>query len=105
MFWTIVSACEVAYLVAMIVVIVLEKRSPISTIAWILALAMLPYVGLGVYFFIGPHRVKRKRMRHGRSSAEVRAQLAEEIERHPEVAAPHRVQLATLAVRASGAFI
>ena len=102
MFWTIVSACEVAYLATMIVVLILEKRSPISTIAWILALAMLPYVGLVVYFFIGPHRVKRKKMRHGRSSAEVRGQLAAEAKLHPEVAAPHRVQLATLAARASG---
>ncbi|HEY1958888.1 MAG TPA: cardiolipin synthase [Polyangiaceae bacterium] len=102
MFWTILSGCEVAYLVAMIVVIILEKRSPISTIAWILALAMLPYVGLVVYFFIGPHRVRRKRMRHGHSSAEVRGQLAAEAKLHPEVAAPHRVQLAKLASRASG---
>ena len=105
MFWTIVSACEVAYLVAMIVVIILEKRSPISTIAWILALAMLPYVGLVIYFFIGPHRVKRKRMRHGRSSAEVRGQLGGEAGRANDVEAPHRVQLARLAVRASGAYV
>lgn len=106
MFWTIVSAVEVAYLIAMIVVIILEKRSPISTIAWILTLALLPYVGLIVYFFIGPHRVRRKRMRHGRSSLEVRAQLAAEIDRHPtDVTAPHRVQLATLAVRSSGSLM
>src|SRR5450432_3145448 len=99
MYWRIVSLCEVAYLVAMIVVIILEKRSPISTIAWILAIAMLPYVGLVVYFFFGPHRVKRKRMRHGRSSEQVRGQLAAYVERHStDVTAPHRTQLARLAV-------
>jgi cardiolipin synthase len=106
MFWTIVSACEVAYLVVMIGVIILEKRSPISTIAWILAIAMLPYVGLVVYFFVGPHRVTRKRIRHGRSSAEVRAELAADVAQHPlDVTAPHRAQLATLAVRASGSLM
>jgi cardiolipin synthase len=106
MFWTIVSAVEVTYLVAMIVIIILEKRSPISTLAWILALVFLPYVGLIIYFFIGPHRVRRKRMRHVRSAVEVRAQLAAEIDRHPQdVEAPHRVQLATLAVRASGSLM
>jgi cardiolipin synthase len=106
MFWTIVSSIEVAYLVTMIVVIILEKRSPISTLAWILALVFLPYVGLIIYFFIGPHRVRRKRMRHNRSAIEVRAQLAAEIDRHPtDVTAPHRVQLARLAVRASGSLM
>jgi cardiolipin synthase len=102
MSWTIFSAFEVAYLVGTIVFVILQKRSPISTIAWILALAMLPYVGLVLYFFIGPHRVKRKRMRHGRSTAEVRKELADEIALLP-ASAPHRVQLATLAARASGA--
>ncbi len=106
MFWTIVSSVEVAYLVAMIVVIILEKRSPISTLAWILALTFLPYIGLILYFFIGPHRVRRKRIRHSRSTMEVRAQLAAEIASHPlDVTAPHRVQLATLAVRASGSLM
>ncbi len=103
MYWRIVSLCEVAYLIVMIVVIILEKRSPISTIAWILAVAMLPYVGLVVYFFFGPHRVKRKRMRHGRSGQQVRRQLATYVERHSQdVTAPHRTQLARLAVRSSG---
>jgi cardiolipin synthase len=106
MFWTVLSAIELTYLVAMIVVVILEKRSPASTIAWILTLALLPYVGLVIYFFIGPHRVRRKRMRHNRSSVEVRAQLAAEIDKHPtDVTAPHRVQLATLAVRASGSLM
>jgi len=106
MLWTIVWACEVAYLITMIVIIILEKRSPVSTIAWILALAMLPYVGLAVYFFIGPHRVRRKRMRHGRSSREVRAALAADVAQHPlDVTAPHRAQLAKLAVRASGSLM
>ncbi len=106
MFWTIFSACEVAYLIAMIIVIILDKRSPISTIAWILALAVLPYVGLVVYFFFGPHRIERKRMRHGRSIAAVRGELEAESKRDAlDVAAPHREQLARLAVKASGSFI
>jgi cardiolipin synthase len=59
-----------------------------------------------IYFFIGPHRIRRKRMRHGRASAEVRAALAADVAKHPEdVLAPHRAQLATLAVRASGSLM
>jgi cardiolipin synthase len=106
MFWTIVSACELAYLVAMIVVVILDKRSPISTIAWILAFVMLPYVGLAVYFFVGPHRIERKRMRHGRSTAVVRGHVEAQSKRDAlDVSAPHRKQLAKLAVTASGSFI
>ncbi len=106
MFWTIVSACELAYLIAMIVVVLLDKRSPISTIAWILAFVMLPYVGLVIYFFVGPHRIARKRMRHGRSILAVRGHVESESKRDPlDVSAPHRQQLAQLAVRASGSFM
>lgn len=106
MFWTVVSACEVAYLIAMIVMVLLDKRSPISTIAWILAFVMLPYVGLAIYFFFGPHRIERKRMRHGRSILAVRGHVESESKRDPlDVSAPHRQQLATLAVKASGSFM
>ncbi len=101
-FWTLVSTFEVVYLAALCVVIVLEKRSPVSTLAWVLGLAFLPIVGLLFYFFFGPRRLTRKRMRHHRSRAHVRKELASERTEGGEVVIPHRLQLATLAMRSSG---
>lgn len=44
--------------------IILQKRSPAATIAWILVLAFLPVVGIPVYVFLGPRRLRRKQLRH-----------------------------------------
>jgi len=105
LFWTLVSIFEVVYMAALCIVIVLEKRSPVATLAWILGLAFLPVVGLLFYFFFGPRRLKRKRMRHSRSSAKVRKELAAERARDPSLVVPIRVQLATLAMRSSGSMV
>ncbi|KAA6337119.1 Major cardiolipin synthase ClsA [termite gut metagenome] len=36
-----------------IIIIVLDNRNPVKTIAWVLVLIFLPFVGLAVYFFFG----------------------------------------------------
>ena len=106
MFWTLVSTFEVVYLAALCIVLALEKRSPAATIAWILGLSLLPWVGLVFYVFFGPRRLTRKRMRHSHSSAQVRKELAAERARDPgQLVVPIRVQLATLAMRSSGAVV
>ncbi|VAW20424.1 Cardiolipin synthase, ClsA [hydrothermal vent metagenome] len=46
--------------VAIAVIIVMEKRSPFKTIAWILALVLLPIIGLIFYLFLGQEYRKRK---------------------------------------------
>lgn len=43
--------------------IVLERRSPTATLAWIFGLALLPYVGILVYIVFGPRRLQRKHLR------------------------------------------
>lgn len=43
--------------------ILFERRSPIATIAWILALALMPVIGVIVYYLIGPRRFNRKKLR------------------------------------------
>jgi cardiolipin synthase len=43
--------------------LLLERRSPVATIAWILALAALPIVGVPVYLVLGPRRLIRKKHR------------------------------------------
>lgn len=47
--------------------IVLQKREPVATLSWLLALATLPYLGFLVYFLFGPQRIRRQRLRRGRS--------------------------------------
>jgi cardiolipin synthase A/B len=53
----------IAYVVFAAISIVLERRRPTATLAWILVLALLPVVGLVAYLLIG----RRKARRHRRS--------------------------------------
>jgi cardiolipin synthase len=47
--------------------IVLQKREPVATLSWLLGLAVLPYIGFIVYWWLGPQRIKRHRLRRLRS--------------------------------------
>ncbi|MCC7633325.1 cardiolipin synthase [Stenotrophomonas rhizophila] len=47
--------------------IMLQKREPVATLSWILSLAALPYLGLFIYYLLGPQKVKRQRLRRGRA--------------------------------------
>ena len=61
--WLIVTASEVTWVISITMWILFEKRSPVATIAWILALALLPIVGVVIYLLIGPRRFDRKKIR------------------------------------------
>lgn len=63
---TILTIAEIVYIVVLATWILFEKRPPMSTLAWILALVALPYVGLVVFFFLGPRRLVRQRLRYER---------------------------------------
>lgn len=69
---TILTIAEVLYVVALATWILFEKRSPVATLAWILALIALPYVGFVIFFFLGPRRLVRKRLKHRRARGTVR---------------------------------
>ena len=59
-------ALEVAQIVWMVGIsafILLERRSPAATLAWITVMAALPLVGFGIYLVLGPRRLTRKRLR------------------------------------------
>ncbi len=43
--------------------IVSERRTPAATVAWVLSLSFLPFIGFAVYFFLGPRRFDRKKKR------------------------------------------
>src|SRR5689334_7380290 len=47
----------------------MQKRAPVSTMSWILSLALLPFVGFLIYYFLGPQRLKKQRLRRLRSRA------------------------------------
>ena len=56
-------ALEVVWVLGMSGYILLERRPPLATVAWIISLATLPLLGLAVYYFLGPRRLHRKRRR------------------------------------------
>lgn len=58
-----------AYLLVLAGWIVLQKREPIATVSWLLALALLPVLGFLVYHFLGPQRIRRQRLRRLRARA------------------------------------
>lgn len=64
----------VGYLVTLILVrwVVLNKKEhPVSTVAWILAIVLLPYFGGVLYLFFGINRVERRK-RHRRKTMKER---------------------------------
>jgi cardiolipin synthase len=100
MLWTVVSILEIAYVVVLSIWILLEKRSPVATLAWILALGALPVVGFVLFFFLGPRRLRRKRSRRLTSRSMVRAQVdITALSREREPLALESEQLMKLAYR------
>ncbi|WP_425606091.1 cardiolipin synthase [Lysobacter firmicutimachus] len=57
------------YLVWLSLWIVLQKREPVATISWLISLAVLPYIGFLIYYFFGPQRIHRQRLRRVRARA------------------------------------
>ena len=53
---------EVVWLIGMSAWIILERRSPVATWAWIFALTWIPLLGIPVYFLFGPRRLRRKKL-------------------------------------------
>ncbi|MDQ5909490.1 MAG: cardiolipin synthase [Pseudomonadota bacterium] len=47
--------------------LILERRSPAATLAWLLALLFMPYFGFIVYLLLGPRRLHRRRRRYSRA--------------------------------------
>lgn len=74
--WTAIAIVEAVWVIGLSAWIVSERRPPASTLAWIFGLALLPAVGVAVYFFLGPRRLERKRLRYRGGSARLEAALA-----------------------------
>jgi cardiolipin synthase len=63
---TILVVAEVLWVLAISVWILLERRSPAATLAWLLAFAALPVLSLLVYVFFGARKIRRRRLRYER---------------------------------------
>lgn len=84
------------YLIWLGLWIVLQKREPVATLSWLISLAALPYIGFVIYYFFGPQRVRRQRLRRVRA----RASLPSPPEGlHPT---PDAIELARLAQATTG---
>jgi cardiolipin synthase len=84
------------YLVWLGLWIVLQKREPVATLSWLISLAALPYIGFVIYFFFGPQRIRRQRLRRVRARANLPPP--------PEglVPTPDAIELARLAQATTG---
>lgn len=54
--------------------VVMQRRAPVSTLAWIMVLNLLPVLGLAVYAYFGPQRVKRQRLKRWHQRAALMSQ-------------------------------
>jgi cardiolipin synthase len=61
------------YIAVLSIWIVMQKRAPVSTMSWILSLALLPFAGFVIYYFLGPQRLKKQRLKRLRSRANAQA--------------------------------
>ena len=50
-----------AYVVVLSGWIILQRSEPVATLGWIMALALLPYLGFLIYYVFGPQRISRSR--------------------------------------------
>jgi cardiolipin synthase len=62
------------YIAVLSIWIVMQKRAPVSTMSWILSLALLPFAGFVIYYFLGPQRLRKQRLKRLRSRASAFAQ-------------------------------
>lgn len=58
-----VGAAWLVHILVLSIWIILQKRPPVATLGWILALAFLPYIGFLIYHFLGPHRLVKQRFK------------------------------------------
>jgi cardiolipin synthase len=94
----VLSALELLWLLGISGWLLLERRSPAATLAWILALAALPVVGIPVYLLLGPRRLERKKVRMA-MARRARSLHLSAWERPEPPCSPFGEQLARLATR------
>ncbi len=88
------------YIIALAVWIIVQKRPPLSTLSWILSLAALPVLGFLIYFYLGPQKIKRQRMRRQRVRT-LHGEQAPSVEDTEDAGLPQRKQTLGRLLRAA----
>lgn len=84
---SILAVAETAWIVVLVGFILLERRSPVATLAWVLGLIFLPFFGIPLYLLLGPRRLKRRKLKYKDKRLGVTRALSDLRERMPEGAA------------------
>ncbi len=94
--WFVLTLVQTGY-------IIMQRRSPVATLGWIIALTLMPIVGLVVYRIFGPMRIQRQKLRrmHGRAKLGTHKEQLALREEYPD-APQWAVQHSRLIEKASG---
>src|SRR5689334_4393073 len=101
--WSLLAGAFTLWAAAMAVVVILQRRSPAATIAWLLVLALLPVVGWMIYRLIGPLRLERRKVRRRITRKLVEEATAAMWEIEHSAPTHRREQLARVAIAAGEA--
>ncbi len=82
--WWVFALAELIWIGGVAIWVATDRRAPASTLAWIVTLAFLPFVGVPVYLLVGPRHLRRKRLRYQGLTGTVSTALST-VERHPEI--------------------
>ncbi|MPT04698.1 MAG: cardiolipin synthase [Delftia sp.] len=92
------------YVVIVAVWILLQRSAPVATLSWLLSMAAIPVGGLAIYYFFGPQRLKRQRIKRlrARKTSRVRSGVQRLRERMP--GSPERLHQVARLVAATSDF-
>ena len=97
------TALWLVYAIGLGVWVVMQKREPAATLAWVFSLLFLPYLGFLVFYLFGPRKLRRSETRRRGSYEAIRQAYAPaDAQRNAE--SPHdlSVQLTRLVQTATG---
>lgn len=97
------AAAWAVYVALLAIWVLLQKRAPEATLSWILTLAFLPYIGFVIFYFFGPKRLHKQRLRRlsDHLANHVSADL-EALKQRTRNLPVHLRQMARLGVAATG---
>ena len=102
--YSVLGAFYLFIVLSQMVVVILENRQPVKTVAWLMVLFFLPIVGLAIYFFFGRNRKREHFVSRACASQLARRSAVRFYQGGiPEVPQEHK-QLIRLFRRQSGAF-
>jgi cardiolipin synthase len=99
--WLVYTVAAVVWVIGNAIVIVLQRRSAASTIAWLFVMVSVPVIGFLAYLLIGPLRLERRKRKRSRSKRLVAEGLRGLAALEARWAAHH--QLAMLSIGVGGA--